>query len=132
MRAFDAAEAVLQVIERHEPAGVSMGMLLYEAEITPGQYRRAYNWTLDNFDEPIWIKNWVGGEWIYSTPESARNSREDWHRTIKTQVTRARREYNKIHMISQRHSTVDNRLSEELARTRLEQLKIEKDRLGGG
>jgi hypothetical protein len=32
-------------------------------------------------------------------------------------------------MIAKRHPTVDNRLSAELARTRLEQLKIEKDRL---
>ena len=64
-------------------------------------------------------------------PESYLACKEDWHRTIKTQVTRARREHNKIHMIAKQHPTVDNRLSAELARTRLEQLKIEKDRLAG-
>lgn len=130
MRAYDAAELVLQALEDH-PGGLPMPRLLEEAGITAGQYRGAYNWTLDNFDEPIWIKNYVGHEWIYLLPEIERNAKEDWRRTIKTQVTRARREHNKIHGIAKLHPTVDNRLSEELARTRLEQLKIEKDRLFG-
>jgi hypothetical protein len=128
LRAYDSAELVLTAIEEH-PGGLNMRMLLHETGLTSGQYRRAYNWTLDNFDEPIWIKNWVGGEWVYLLPDIKVNAMEDWKRTIKTQVTRARREHNKIHAIAQRHKTVDNRLSEELARTRLEQLKIERDRL---
>ena len=129
MRAFDSAELVLQALDMHT-GGLNMKMLLHETGLTPAQYRAAYNWTLDNFEEPIWIKNWIGGEWIYVTPEVAAAAKEDWQRTIKTQVTRARREYNKIHVIAQRHQTIDNRLSEELARTRLEQLKIEKERIG--
>jgi hypothetical protein len=127
MRSYEAAELILETIEEH--TSLNMKMLLYYTDLTPGQYRGAYNWTLDNFDEPIWIKNWVGDEFVYMLPELARDAKEDWYRTIKTQVTRARREHNKIHAIAQRHATVDNRLSAELARTRLEQLKIEKDRL---
>lgn len=128
MRGYDAAELIYQALE-DQPGGLSMGMLLHETGLTSGQYRSAYNWSLDNFDEPIWIKNYIGREWIYLLPESHLACKEDWHRTIKTQVTRARREHNKIHMIAKHHPTVDNRLSAELARTRLEQLKIEKDRL---
>lgn len=128
MRAFDSAELILTALEEN-PGGLNMRMLLATAGVKPAQYRAAYNWTLDNFDEPIWIKNWVGGEFVYLLPDVALNAREDWHRTIKTQVTRARREHNKIHAIAKRHRTLDNRMSEELARTRLEQLKIEKERL---
>lgn len=128
MYAYDAAELILQVLEDRR-GGLPMRRLLAEAGVTSGQYRAAYNWTLDNFDEPVWVKNYVGGEWIYILPELERNAKEDWKRTIKTQVTRARREHNKIHMIAKQHQTVDHRLSEELARTRLEQLKIERDRL---
>ena len=106
-----------------------MRMLLHETGLTSGQYRAAYNWTLDNFDEPIWIKNYSGGEWIYLLPELARNAKEDWQRTIKTQVTRARREHSKIHAIAGKHPTIDNRLSEIEAQNRLERLKIEKDRI---
>jgi hypothetical protein len=128
MRGYDAAELILQAIEDN-PGGLNMRMLLLEAGVTPGQYRSAYTWTLDNYDEPIWVKRWVGNEFVYMLSDNALAAAEDWHRTIKTQVTRARREHNKIHMIAKQHPTLDNRLSVELARTRLEQLKIEKDRL---
>lgn len=128
MRGYDAAELILTTLEQH-PGGLNMRMLLGTAGITSGQYRSAYNWTLDEFEEPIWIKNWVGGEFVYLLPEMEQAAAEDWSRTIRTQVTRARREHNKIHMIAKRYPTVDNRLSAELARTRMEQLKIEKDRL---
>lgn len=128
MRAYDSAELILQAIEDH-PGGLNMRVLLLETGLSPGQYRSAYNWTLDTFEEPIWVKNYVDREWVYLLPENHRAANEDWLRTIKTQVTRARREHNKIHMIAKQHATVENRLSEELARTRLEQLKIEKDRL---
>lgn len=128
MRAFDSAELVYQALEDH-PGGLNMTMLLHETGLTAGQYRSAYNWSLDNFEEPIWVKNYVGREWVYLLPENHLAAKEHWHRAIKTQVTRARREYNAIHMIAKQHPTIDNRLSEELARTRLEQLKIEKDRL---
>lgn len=128
MRSYDAAELILQTLEDH-PGGLSMRMLLAESGVTPGQYRSAYNWTLDNFEEPIWIKNWVGREFVYLLTENHRDCAEDWKRTIKTQVTRARREHNKIHMIAKQHPTHEYRLSAELARTRLAQLKIEKDRL---
>ena len=125
----EGAEIILGALERH-PGGLGMKMLLHLTGLRSGQYRSAYNWTLNNFDEPIWIKNYVDGEWIYLTTENFRSCEEDWARTIRTQVTRATREHNKAHMIAQRHPTIDNRLSEELARTRLEQLKIEKERLG--
>jgi hypothetical protein len=128
MRAYDAAEAIYQALEEH-PGGLNMRMLLEATELTPSQYRRAYDWTLDTFEEPIWVKNYIDREWVYLLPEDHRACKEDWQRTIKTQVTRARREHNKIHMIAKQHPTVDNRLSAELARTRLEQLKIEKERL---
>lgn len=129
MRGFDAAEMIYEALKQH-PGGLNMRMLLEVTELTPGQYRSAYNWTLDSFEEPIWVKTYVDHEWVYMTTEEHRACKEDWQRTVKTQVTRARREYNKIHMIAKRHPTVDNRLSEELTRTRLEQLKIQNDRLG--
>ena len=130
MRSFDSAELILQALEDHLDSGLSMSRLLSETGLTPGQYRAAYNWTMDNFDEPLWIKNYIGREWIYLLPESARACKEDWHRTIKTQVTRARREHNKIHMIAKRHPTVSNRESELEAEYRLRKLQLEKDRLG--
>jgi hypothetical protein len=129
MKASIAAERIYATIEKHRASGLNKPRLLSLADVTPGQYRGAYNWTLDNFGEPIWVKNWIGREWIYRLTEDADAVAEDWKRTISTQVTRARREYHKIHMIAEEHPTVDNRLSAELARTRLEQLKIEKDRL---
>jgi hypothetical protein len=128
MRAFDSAELIYQALEDH-PGGLNMKILLVETGLTQAQYRAAYNWTLDNFDEPIWIKNYIGREWVYLLPENHLDCREDWHRTIKTQVTRARREYHKIHAIAKKHRTVDNRVSEEMARSRLELLSIEKERL---
>jgi hypothetical protein len=127
--AHDSAELVLRAIEGAMPGGLNMRMLLHRTGLTPGQYRAAYNWTLDNLGEPVWIKNYVGGEWIYLLPEFEQNVHEDWQRTIKTQVTRARREYHKIHAIAQEHPTLNNRQSEEQARNRLELLRIEKERL---
>ena len=128
MRGYDAAELILRTLEDH-PGGLNMRMLLSTAGITPGQYRAAYNWTFDNFEEPIWIKNYIGREWIYLLPQSARDAGEDWSRTIRTQVTRARREHNKIHVIAKQHPSDAFRALSELARHRLEMLKIEKDRL---
>ena len=129
MRSYEAAELILKEIEESGGAGLNMRMLLYNTGLTPGQYRSAYNWVFDNFGEPIWVKNYVGREWIYRLPTEERNTAEDWKRTISTQVTRAEREYNKIYQIAEQHPTVDNRLSVELARSRMEMLKIEKDRL---
>jgi hypothetical protein len=129
MKAHESAEIVLRAIEGAMPGGLTMRMLLHRTDLTSGQYRAAYNWTLDNLGEPIWIKNYVGGEWVYRLPDLEVNAHEDWQRTIKTQVTRAKREYTKIHAIAQEHPTLDNRMSEELTRTRLEQLRIEKERL---
>jgi hypothetical protein len=126
--AYDSAELVLQAIEDN-PGGLNMKMLLHETGLTGGQYRRAYNWTLDNFDEPIWIKNFVGGEWVYLLPSIKSNAMEDWKRTIRTQVTRARREHNKIHAIAKRHKGHETAQSELLARHRLEALQLERERL---
>lgn len=128
MPSHDAAELIYEALEAN-PGGLNMRMLLEETGLTSGQYRSAYNWTLDNFDEAIWVKQYIAREWIYTLTENHRACEEDWRRTIKTQVTRARREHNKIHMIAKEHPTDTNRLSEVEARARLERLKIEKDRL---
>lgn len=128
MRNYQAAEQIYQTLEQN-PGGLNMRMLLLEAEVTSGQYRSAYNWTLDNLDEPIWVKQYIAGEWIYVLTDNARACQEDWRRTIKTQVTRARREHSKIHAIATAHPTLDNRVSEIEARARLERLQVEKERL---
>ncbi len=128
MRGYDSAELILTCLEEH-PGGLNMKVLLSETGLRSGQYRSAYNWTLDNFDEPIWVKNYVGGEWVYLTIENARDCMEDWKRTNKTQVTRARREHNKIRAIANRHPTLAFRESELEAKHRLERLQFEKDRL---
>jgi hypothetical protein len=130
LRGYDSAEKILQALEQH-PGGLNMRMLLHLTGLNPSQYRNAYNWTFDNFDEPIWVRARIDKEWIYILPENEKHTQQDWLRTVKTQITRARREHSKIHAIAGKHPTIDNRLSEELARTRLEQLKIEKERLNG-
>ena len=106
-----------------------MRMLLHLTGLTSGQYRAAYNWTFDNLGEAIWIRARIDKEWIYVLPENLQQAQEDWNRTVRTQITRARREYSKIHAIAERHATVDMRLSEIEAQNRLERLKIEKDRI---
>ena len=128
MRAFDAADRILTALEKH-PGGLNMRMLLYTTGLTPGQYRAGYNWTFDTLGEAIWVKARIDKEWVYILPENYEQASEDWYRTIRTQITRARREHSKIHAIAGKHPTLDMRLSEIEAQARLDRLQIEKERI---
>jgi hypothetical protein len=128
MRADSDAETILTVLEQH-PGGLTMRMLLHETGLTSGQYRSAYNWVFDNLDEPVWTKRYIGGEWVYMTTETAGACDEDWARTVKTQVTRARREHAKARAFATAHPSTERKGSELEAEYRLRKLQLEKERL---
>jgi len=125
------ASDVLTTLEQH-PGGLSMARLLELAALTPGQYRRAYNWTLDTFGEPFWAKSYIGREWIYFTTENAPACEEDWRRTLKTQITRGRREYNKAHAFAEAHPSLETEEQELMAKHRLEALDMAMRKMTNG
>lgn len=122
------AERVLDMIAEH-PGGLTMPRLLELTDLTSGQYRRAYNWTLDTFGEPFWAKTIVGRQVVYMSTEDAAACSEDWDRTIRTQITRARREYHKAHAFATAHPGLVNDEQEVYARRRLEDLQLAQRRL---
>lgn len=119
------AEQILATLELH-PGGLPLHRILELADITSGQYRRAYNWTLDTFGEPFWAKTYIGREVIYFTTENAPACNEDWARTINTQITRGRREHSKAHAFAVAHPGLASEEQELMAKHRLEALQMAK------
>jgi hypothetical protein len=122
------AETILRCLEKHT-GGLSMKMLLHLTGLEPGQYRRAYNWSLDTFGEPFWAKQYINGEPVYFAMEHLPAVVDDWKRTISTQITRGRREYHKAHAFNMAHPSVDREEQAMMAEFRLRQLEVAKRKL---
>lgn len=107
-------------------------MLALRAGLSESQVTRGLEWMRDLFDEyePV-IRNWVGREWVYKLPNSERDCREHMERDLRSQVTRARRDYNRFHGIAKKHPSPDAEYQAELARRRLVDLRYAYEKFQG-
>ena len=133
MKSSEVAHRIWDALEEH-PGGLNGKMLDYHAGIDRHQRRRGIDYINDLFedeaDQPIIIL-WRGKEQLYTFPQTSRDAREYWERTLRGQITRARREWHKWHKTYLKFPTPENERQEELSRRRVVDLVYAKDQLFG-
>lgn len=112
--------------------GVNRRSWLAKADLTASQLNRGLDWLRELFDHEAFVKNWIGREWIYMLAVDDRAVREHAERQLRTQITRARRDYNWWHNIAGQHPGQENERQEEQARRRLVDLRYAYDTMFAG
>lgn len=123
MKAEDSGTAIFDLLSRH-PGGLTRKRACEVGGLTFGQWTRGRAWLRDLFGQEPVIWNRIGGDQVYTlaTQGTERDSREYWERILRTQITRAKREYNDAHGIAEAYPTIENQWQEEMARRRLTDL----------
>ena len=105
------------------PGGLNRKMWRYHTGLSESQLARGLDWVRDLFEHEPFVRNWIGGEWIYMLAVDDRAVREHAERQLRTQITRALRDYNWWHNVATKHASQENARQEEMARRRLLDLR---------
>jgi hypothetical protein len=103
--------------------GLNRKMWCHHAGLKPSQLTRGIDWLRDLFDDRLpFVRVRRGGEEIYLLALDDRDVREYMERRLRSQITRAKRDYNEIHGFAKEHPTRENIWQEEMARRRVHDL----------
>ncbi len=115
----DAGELAFDTLTTHV-SGLNRRMWCYHSGLKPSQLTRGIDWLRDLFDDRLpFVRVRRGGEEIYRLALDDRDVREYMERRLRSQITRAKRDYNEIHGFAKEHPSAENVRQEEMARRRV-------------
>lgn len=135
MKAEEAGERIFDYFTALAPGrSVSRPRACEEVGLKPSQWRRGRDYLRDLFGQDPLIRLRVGREVVYILAGYAldRDAREYWEGIVRTQITRATREYNDIYGIAQAHPTAENERQVAFAKLRLSHLRTAYRQFTGG
>lgn len=127
LSAQDCGELAFDALTTHA-AGLNRNMWRHFSGLNESQLRRGVDWLRDLFDDRLpFVRVRRGGEWIYVLAVNDRDIREYLESRLRSQITRARRDYNEMHGFAKEHPNDENIRQEEMARRRLTDLQYAYD-----
>ena len=129
LTASDCGELAFDALSLHI-AGLNRTMWRFHSNLNEPQLRRGIDWLRDLFDDRLpFVRVRRAGEWLYILAVDERDVAEYREARLRSQITRARRDYNEMHGFAKEHATGENVRQEEMARRRLVDLQYAYDQL---
>lgn len=131
MKAEEAGERAFDALSTHI-GGLNRRMWRHHAGLSAAQLSRAVDWLRDLFDDRLpFVRVRRGGENLYVLAVDDRDVREYLEGRLRSQITRAKRDYNEMHGFAKEHPSPENVRQEEMARRRVVDLTYAYDSMFG-
>lgn len=119
LTAQDCGELAFDALSMH-PGGLNRTMWRFHSGLNESQLRRGIDWLRELFDDrDAFLRLRRAGEYVYTIHYDNVDIREYMEARLRSQTTRARRDYNEAHAFAKKHPTRENIRQEELARQRV-------------